>query len=146
MTAGVWIADIRRFYGQPCVRRETPRYFDVQMAATLRLPAAVREQPPSTRLVYLALLEGETPLTVATITAETGVSADRVRRVLGHLREESLVTVDDDPTDGRRNVYSLARDQVVSTSGLTPPADGETGPVDTLSTRSEPADPRGERR
>jgi hypothetical protein len=116
------------------------------MAATLRLPAAVREQPPSTRLVYLALLEGETPLTVATITAETGVSADRVRRVLGHLREESLVTVDDDPTDGRRNVYSLARDQVVSTSGLTPPADGETGPVDTLSTRSEPADPRGERR
>jgi len=77
------------------------------MAATLRLPIALRDQPPSTRLVYLALLEGDTPLTVATITAETGVSADRARRVLTHLREEGLVAADEHPDDGRRKLYQL---------------------------------------
>jgi DNA-binding MarR family transcriptional regulator len=77
------------------------------MEATFRLPAIVREHSPSARLVYLALAEARTPLTVATLVEETGVSADTVRRLLGQLRDEGLVDVDDHPSDGRRKMFSL---------------------------------------
>jgi predicted ArsR family transcriptional regulator len=113
------------------------------MAATLRLPAAVREQPPSTRLVYLALLEGETPLTVATIHQDTGVSADRVRRVLGHLCEEDLVAADDHPKDGRRKMYSLARG---ANRPITAADDCPKRTEEHRSARLNPSDPGGAHR
>lgn len=114
------------------------------MASRLQLPSAVRDQPPSARLVYLALVEGETPMTVDTITAETGVSADRVRRLLGYLLEEDLVTADEHPSDGRRKVWTVARDQPVVTPGATATADAANTAMDAMKRRNRATNPRGD--
>lgn len=113
------------------------------MVRTLQLPSAVRDQSPSARLVYLALVEGETPMTVATITAETGVSADRVRRLLGYLVEEGLVSSDEHPNDGRQKVWTATRDQSVATPRPTVGSDRAKAPTDAVNRQYRSTNPGG---
>lgn len=79
------------------------------MATTpLRLPAAVQARPPSARLIYLALRDGDGAMTTARLVEETGVSADRARRLLGDLVDAGLVTEERSPEDRRRKRWTDA--------------------------------------
>ncbi|MFW6435966.1 MAG: MarR family transcriptional regulator [Halovenus sp.] len=121
------------------------------MAATLlNLPAPVRDHPsPSARLAWLALSKADRPLAIDTLVTETGVSADRIRRVLDTLREADLVERRDHPADARRNVYAArdsAPEEPVDTPGARIPDGGRKLPLEARSTTIPGANPRGDRR
>ncbi|MDS0284740.1 MarR family transcriptional regulator [Haloarcula onubensis] len=78
------------------------------MATTsLQLPAPIQARPPSARLVYIALRDNAGPLTTDRLVEETGVSVDRIRRLLGELAEAGLVAAEPSPDDGRRKCWTV---------------------------------------
>jgi DNA-binding MarR family transcriptional regulator len=68
------------------------------------LPAAVRDDPATAKLVYLAL-EGHGPATVETLALATGQSRRSVERALSGLEDRDLVEARPDPMDPRRQVW-----------------------------------------
>lgn len=79
-------------------------------ATSLELPAQIQAQPPSARLVYLSLRDSDGAMTTDRITDETGVSADRVRRLLGDLSDAGFVSAEPYPDDGRRKHWTITED------------------------------------
>jgi DNA-binding transcriptional regulator GbsR (MarR family) len=75
-------------------------------ATPLKLPASIQARPPSARLVYLALRDSDGSLTASHLADETGVSVDRVRRLLGDLNDAGLVRADSHPGDNRQKLWT----------------------------------------
>jgi DNA-binding MarR family transcriptional regulator len=71
-----------------------------------RLPAALRDEPLSTRLVYLYLCEVEAA-TAAELATDLALSLPTVYQARDALREAGLLVVASDPRDGRRDRYAL---------------------------------------
>ena len=68
------------------------------------LPGAVRDDPATSKLVWIALDENA-PATVETLARATGQSRRSVERALSGLEDRHLVEPRPDPTDPRRQVW-----------------------------------------
>jgi predicted ArsR family transcriptional regulator len=75
--------------------------------ASLKLPAPIQAQPPSARLVYIALQDNDGAMTTDRLTEETGVSPDRVRRLLSELADGGHVSAEPYPDGGRRKRWTI---------------------------------------
>jgi DNA-binding IscR family transcriptional regulator len=74
--------------------------------AALQLPAPIQARPASARLVYIALRDTDEAMTTDRLAAETGVSVDRIRRLLCELADADLVSAEPSPEDARRKRWT----------------------------------------
>jgi len=68
------------------------------------LPAAVRDGPATSKLVWF-VLNNHGPATVDTLQATTGQSCRSVQRALSGLEDRDLVEPRPDPRDPRRQLW-----------------------------------------
>ena len=73
------------------------------------LPDPVQDTPPTTRFVYAALEQAESPLSAKQLSRRTGSPTRTVQRSLNTLQELGVVVETPNSSDGRRPHYRLNR-------------------------------------
>jgi DNA-binding MarR family transcriptional regulator len=81
---------------------------------TPAVSAPVRDLAASARLVYLVLRVRDRPLSQADLRAETGLTAETIRRALRRLAAADVVDEHPHDQDGRKQLYALTEPEPTS--------------------------------
>lgn len=74
---------------------------------TAEVPAAIADEPPATKLIYL-LVERNEPTTHGALRSASGLSDQTVRDALATCRGHDLVIEAVHPSDQRQDIYRTA--------------------------------------